>query len=381
MLDKKSIAHLVTPYLFHTGSWVYNQLMGVTTFNQYIFTQRKENVKQFPFPNIVCIEDFNFFKIFINRLYLKFENNYGLFFTQQIKKNKIELVHAHMGFEACRWLKFAKKNKLPLITSFYGLDVSKLGRIDYWLKRYKYLFEYGNYFLAEGSYLKKQLINIGCPEEKIIIQKLGIPLNKYPQVEFKREKREIKILQVSSFREKKGIEYSLKAIAILIKNFKNLKFTLIGGWDTDEDKIKIVDLINKLDINQFVELLGPKTHEETINEMINSDIFLHPSVTAKDGDNEGGAPVSIIEASAVCLPIISTFHADIPEVVLDGKSGFLVQEKNYEIIADKILELIENPDQRKNFGLFGRKHIEKNYNLDNQIKNLENIYKSLLYEK
>jgi colanic acid/amylovoran biosynthesis glycosyltransferase len=111
--------------------------------------------------------------------------------------------------------------------------------------------------------------------------------------------------------------------------------------------------------------------------MSSADIFLHPSVTGQDGDNEGGAPVCIIEASAVGLPVVSTLHADIPEVVIDEQTGFLVPERNSMLLAERIIRLIENPQLRMDFGKCGRTHIFKNYNLNTQLRNLENIYSEI----
>lgn len=364
----------MTPYLFHTGSWIYNQIVEVKDFNQFVFTRKKENLDQFYINNIISVEDFGFFRNVINKIYNRLTDQYGLFFNEYINTNNINLFHAHMGFEACRWLEMAQKNKLPLITTFYGQDVSKLGRINYWLARYKKLFDYGEKFLVEGPFLRKQLVKLGCPESKIIIQKLGVEVNKYELKKYNSHNSKIIITQVSTFREKKGIEYSLKALFLLKKEFKDFEYWLIGGWDKEEDLNRIKKIINKLSLEKEVIIMGKLPHKEMISKLSVSDIFLHPSVTALDGDNEGGAPVSIIEASAVGLPIISTFHADIPEVVINKVTGLLSVEKNCEHIYLNIMELIDKPELRISMGSKGRSHMDSNFNLLYQTKKLSEIY-------
>jgi colanic acid/amylovoran biosynthesis glycosyltransferase len=376
------VAQLITPYLFHTGSWVYSQIKGVNTIQNIILTYKTENLDQFPFNPIYSFYDFNRTKQFTTRVYRKFfGDRYGLFFNPIIKKENPKLFHAHMGYEAVRWLKFVKKTGLPLITTFYGLDVSKLGKIPYWRKCYQELFMYGKYFLAEGNYLKKQLVDLGCPSEKIIVQKLGVDIDNYPKVNrdlLNYNKRVI--LQVSTFREKKGIEYSLRTIAEVSKVFPNVLYKLIGKGDNSEADDNIKGLIKSLNVEKNVELLGITTHKQMLQIMCESEIFLHPSVTASDGDNEGGAPVSVIEASAVGLPVVSTFHADIPEVVIDGKTGFLVKEKDVDGLAEKIILLLNNLELSKRFSFEGPKHILENYNLKIQIEKLDGIYQRLLSE-
>ena len=373
-MRKNNIVHLVTPYLFHTGSWIYNQIIGVNEVNQFIFTQKKENLLQYPAEHIISCEDLNVIEKSLNILYRKITDNYGLFLFKEINKNKIDLFHAHMGFEGARWLKMVMKSKKPLITSFYGQDVSKLGKEEYWLKRYKPLFDYGNHFLAEGTNLKKQLVEIGCPENKIIIQKLGIPIADYPVKDYSISNKKIIILQVSTFREKKGIKYSFEALKLLNENKIDFEFRLIGGADDDKTFNRYKDLIIQNGIQDKVKLLGKVPHSEMIKEMAGADIFLHPSVTVADGDNEGGVPVGIIEASAVGLPIVSSYHADIPEVVIDNETGLLAKERDSMQLYKNLLKLINDYDFRKRLGINARKHMIKNYDLRDQLIKLSEIY-------
>jgi len=376
--EKNVVVHLVTPYLFHTGSWIYSQLTGIQKFRTVVFTQKKENTHQFPFEKIYSIEDENFLKQQLNRVYRRMTNNYGLFFQKIVKFVRPNLFHAHMGYEAVRWLAFVKRNNLPLVTTFYGLDVSKLGKIPKWQQEYKKLFSYGSLFLAEGSFLRKQLIDLGCPSEKVRVQHLGIDMRNYPgKTNPFTEREKIIILQVSSFREKKGIIYSLQAIAKVKKEFPNIEFRLIGKGDTAQSNQEIGRLVHSLGIQDCVKLLGAKPHSETLVEMTNTDIFLHPSVTASDGDNEGGAPVGIIEASGIGLPIVSTFHCDIPEVVINEKTGLLSKERNVDELVKNLKTLLSNYSIRKSFGEKGRKHIQKEYNLQTQLQSLENIYSDM----
>lgn len=178
--------------------------------------------------------------------------------------------------------------------------------------------------------------------------------------------------------KKKGIEYSLEAISILKKRNYNIEFRLIGAGDNQESEDNLRRIVKQLKIEDVVKFIGKKAHKETIAEMNKSDIFLHPSVTAKDGDNEGGAPVGIIEASAVGLPVVSTLHADIPEVIVNNRTGYLVEERNSKALADKIVELMNNQEKNSAFGKAGREHIINEYDINILMSKLKNIYMSLV---
>ncbi|MGR3293018.1 MAG: glycosyltransferase, partial [Candidatus Scalindua sp.] len=110
--------------------------------------------------------------------------------------------------------------------------------------------------------------------------------------------------------------------------------------------------------------------------VMKSHIFLSPSVTAADGDTEGGSPVGITEAQATGMPVVATYHADIPEVVLDGKTGYLSPERDVEALAQNLEKLVSNSERWGEFGYNARRHIEEEYNVRTQIRKLEDIYHS-----
>jgi colanic acid/amylovoran biosynthesis glycosyltransferase len=116
------------------------------------------------------------------------------------------------------------------------------------------------------------------------------------------------------------------------------------------------------------------SHSEMIGEMAAADIFLHPSVTASDGDNEGGIPVGIIEASAVGLPVVSSFHADIQEAIVNNVTGLLSSERDSNQIYKNLLILISDQKCRMQFGMAARDYIIRNYNLKDQLIKLIAIY-------
>jgi colanic acid/amylovoran biosynthesis glycosyltransferase len=229
--------------------------------------------------------------------------------------------------------------------------------------------------------MKKSLINLGCPENKIIVRHIGIDLGgiKCAPREIDTDK-EIRILVCGRFREKKGIPYAVEAFGIVKNKHPQLKLKLniLGdscGCNLEEiEKRKIIEKIKKYNIQDNVEIFGLKPHSFFIKELYRNHIYLAPSVTACDGDTEGGLPVSLIEASASGMPVISTLHCDIPEAVINNLSGYLVPERDVNMLAEKLEFLVLNPGIWKQMGFEGRKHIEAHYDAEKQSILLEEIY-------
>lgn len=370
-----------------TNSFVYYQIAFLKEFNGLVLTNRIENTENYPFDRSKIIEYpyflvrdnlyydntsktrfMNLFKITSDFSYRFIVNNK---FRRLKEENDIKLLHAHFGTNGMGFIKLKKALGIPLITSFYGYDLIQVPKRDPGI--YNKLFKEGDLFLVEGSNAKKVLINAGCDENKIIVNHLGIDINKFPFKERKLEK-EIVLLMVARFEEKKGIEYLIKAFSKIENKYKNVKLRLIGDGQL---RSKIEELIKSLNIKN-IELVGLIPLNRLVEELLNAHIFVHPSVTAENGDIEGGAPIVLLNAQATGMPILSTLHCDIPEEVIDKKSGFLVPERDVDKLADRLIYLIENPRLWKQMGKYGREHVENEYNILKQIKSLEKIYNKLL---
>ncbi len=245
------------------------------------------------------------------------------------------------------------------------------------------LFERGECFLAEGAHMKKTLIELGCPESKVRVQRLGIDLDKIPFIPRRlNTDRNIRILMASTFRDKKGIVYGLEAFATVAASYNNIELTLIGDAGRSQREIaykrEILQVIETRRLRDRITYRGFLPYPQFIEESKQHDIFLAPSVRGADGETEGGAPVTLIEMSAFGMPIVSTWHCDIPEVVLDGVSGYLVPERDVPALADRLEYLIRHPECWEQMGAAGRQHIEQEYDAKKQALKLEQIYTALI---
>jgi len=379
---KTVIHYKAGPYLPITETWIYSQIINLKRYQPVIYAHKTENLDIYPTENIKSlklkdslVDPYTFFNLGWNKLF-----NFYPYFAYSLRIDKPDLAHAHFGPSGYDLLKLKSMFKFPLITTFYGYDLSMLTH-EYpeWKLKYKKLFQQGEHFLVEGPHMKACLVELGCPEEKITVQHLGVDLNRIKFMSRKPEENgKTRVLISGSFREKKGIPYAIEAFGRIRQKNNNLQLTIIGdsrgSRNEEQEKQKILDMIHRYNLEECINMLGYQPYPVFLEELYKHHIFLSPSVHASDGDTEGGAPVSIIEASASGMPVLSTMHCDIPQVVIDGESGFLVPERDVTALAERLEYLVSNPDTWKQMGQKGREHIEKNYDVTKQVEKLEIIY-------
>jgi colanic acid/amylovoran biosynthesis glycosyltransferase len=377
------VAHSVKSYLFRTGSWIHAQISHLRRYRSLVITTKKRNLDIFPVEKIYSLSDLSSLNRFFQRQYNSLTGLSYPFFYKVLKKHGAVILHSHFGNRGYFDLGLKQKLNIPQVTTFYGHDVSLLPREERWKKYLKILFTHGDLILAEGHYMKKALIELGCPDDKVKVQHLGINPETIPFIPRNlNTDQKVKILIAGTFREKKGITYALEACAKVTSRFRNIEITLIGDAGRSQREIdykkEVLAIMNSRDLAERVNYLGFLPYPDFIEEAKSNHIFLSPSIHPSDGETEGGAPVALIEMSAYGMPIVSTFHCDIPEVVLDGKSGFLVPEKDSGALAERLELLINHPEIWEPMGRAGRQHIEEEFNIVKQAEKLEEIYDSLL---
>lgn len=295
------------------------------------------------------------------------------------RKNKVELVHAHFANIGWEFRKVAQRLKVPLVISFYGWDYEKLPytKPEY-KERFKILFEIADAFICEGNHGASILENYGCREEKIFVVPLGVRPSEIPFV--KREKRSdhLKLVQIASFTEKKGHKYSIEAIAKIIKEYPNIELTFIGNDNELMRREKLKKQVENFNLTDKIRFLPPIDYKNLYNTLAHFDVFIHPSCYASDRDCEGGAPVVLLDAQATGMPVISTTHCDIPDEVVEGRTGLLSPEKDINVLAENIEAFYKMDNEKyQEFARQARSHIEQYYNIELNAIQLMKIYNKI----
>lgn len=368
---KPKVLQVVTSFLPRTEVFIYHYLISLTEIESHVLAESRENEKEFPLDHIHIIPVPQSRK---SSLWLK-SKFHQLLTGYSLRQSRIEklcrmipfdVIHAHFGPNGYQMLPVKKKFNIPLVTTFYGYDMSLLPREKEWQKKYKLLFEEGDLFLVEGPYMQQRLIDIGAPSGKVQIQRIAIKLDQYPK--WKPANEAPTVLFVGRFVEKKGLIYALQAAFEVKKEILNLQFRIIGDGPERE---KIMQFISDHQMQSYTHLLGMKSHNDSITEMSHANVFIQPSITAENGDSEGGAPTTLLEAQAIGIPIVSTYHADIPNIVGKSDGIYLCEEKNAAALASLLKAALHRKEPTHS------SFVQENHNVLLEAKKLEEKYLKL----
>ena len=323
MPDNKVCIHYIANYLKLTENWIYHNLPE-RNYTPVILTRKRINQDLFPTEKVISLNALSVFGYLYNFIIFKILGYFPLF-IRKIKFYKAKILHIHFGNQLIKLIPLIKKLNIPVIVSFYGADAFKFPLLVNNKKNLEQIFSMAKKILVLGPYMKTHLINLGCQEEKLIIHHLGIQVNRIKYTPRSLTKGHIRFLLASSFVEKKGIEIVLKALAMLNPKVK-FSLDIIGDGPLKE---KLFTLAGELNVAEKITFHGYQPYDYFLNLAQECDIFLQASKTTKENDKEG-TPMSLVDVMASGMPVISTFHSDIPEIVMDGVTGFLAEENNVE---------------------------------------------------
>ncbi len=271
-----------------------------------------------------------------------------------------DVVHCQYGNLGVRVLPMVRNGILHgrLLTAIRGHDVTQTERFG--AEFYKDLIREGDGFMPVSRSLQDILQSMGCPSEQIHIVRSAIDCRQFnfrPRMPC--PDRPAELISVARLVEMKGIEYAIRAVAQLHQQGVPVRYQVIGYGPLFE---ALQTLVQQLGLQSHVQLHGAMAHDELVRQLDQADIFVAPSVTAANGEKEG-IPNAVKEAMAQGMPVVATRHSGIPELVEDGVSGYLVEERDVEGLAGKIKLLLDQPRSWPDMGRAGRKHIEQEYDL------------------
>jgi len=283
------------------------------------------------------------------------------------------LIHAHMGWEGYRNLGLRKALGVPMIVTFYGLDAGMLPRRPWWRLRYRELFRAADRFIVEGPALRDRLLELGAPAERTRVVALGIDL---ARIRFRpRSAADApRILMAASFREKKGHRYAVEAFQYIARRFPASRLEFVGDGPLRADSARRIPS----DLAPRVAFHGPCSYDRYLQLLDEATVLLAPSVTARNGDAEGGAPVCLLEGQASGIPIVATTHCDIPNVIHPAGKEFLVPERDPRALADALGRLLESPARWAAIGAEERRWAEGHFDIRKQVKAIADVYRELL---
>ncbi|GAB1540067.1 colanic acid biosynthesis glycosyltransferase WcaL [Scytonema sp. NUACC21] len=209
-----------------------------------------------------------------------------------LKDRSYDIIHCQFGTLGSMGLVFRQTGLLQgkLITTFRGIDISSYVQ-EQGDRVYEKLFQEGDFFLANCDFFRNRAIALGCNSKKIVVHGSGIDCSKFTFTpRYLPDDKKIRIATTGRLVEKKGIEYAIRAIAKLPHINQNIEYNIIGDGLLKEH---FQNLIDELNLNNIVKLLGWKQQQEIIDILNDCHIFIAPSVTASDGNQD--APVNTLK--------------------------------------------------------------------------------------
>lgn len=325
------------------------------------------------------IQSLNFIK------YGKYAANLQFFYDTIpfLHKKEFDVVHCQFGPNGIKALNFREIGLLKgaLITSFHGFDLNEKEFLSWPVHYsrkglYKDLNKACSLFTVSSHFSKQTAVNLGISEDKIEVLPVGLDTNKFRRHDQFTPTRATKfvILTVARLVEVKGIEYGIKAIGRLYKEFPAIEYYIIGEGEKREE---LEELIESLNLESCVFLHGATTQEKVLEyyQMAHVCILTGHEATGGEVETQG---LVVQEAQSMELPVIVTDAGGTPEGLLDGITGFIVPQKDVSAIAEKISSLLHTPETRQRMGKAGREFVVNNFDSKILHQRLMLLYKRLL---
>jgi colanic acid/amylovoran biosynthesis glycosyltransferase len=282
-----------------------------------------------------------------------------------------DLVHAHFGGDGWLVSRTAQQLGVPLIVTVHGHDVTRqpqspgLHGLRY-RRNLRAVFDRAALVVAVSGVIRDRAEACGADPAKIRVHHTGVPVPASPPILPKRWD----VAFVGRFVAKKGVDDLLTALSRI--SAPKPRALLIGDGPL---LAEMRTLAERLGVD--ATFVGSQPPESVQRHLAESRMLAAPSKTAPDGDTEG-LPTTILEAAALCLPVVATRHSGIPEAVLDGRTGLLTPEADPSALAASLSRLIGDADLRRRLGTHGREHVTAHFDLNTQTRALEDLYDEAL---
>jgi colanic acid/amylovoran biosynthesis glycosyltransferase len=356
------LALFCTNFLPDSQVFIYEQLRQYQRWQADVFAWRRFNPERFPFPRVHRAEPSYVIRGRSRR------------FNRAFAERPFSLVHAHFGPAGAYARRYARRATLPLVVTFHGYDVPLLSSARRFLPLNLPYALGGPGMLRDlrlgicaSTELMDMLLELGVDASRLRVHRLGIDLARFafmPQ----RDRREV--LMVGRLVEKKGFEYGLQAFARALGAGVDAGLTIVG---TGERRPLLERVARELGIAARVSFVGSQTNEEVAQRMARASVLLAPSVVARDGNRESGLIV-VKEASAAGTVPIATRHGGIPDSIDDGRTGYLVEERDASAMGERLARLLRDEPLRRGLAAAGRAKMEREFDNRTLVAALEDIY-------
>lgn len=371
------VASYCTTFLKREMLHIYRQVTSLKSYRTFVMTKALQNTELFPCKDVELIPKprtnpfrHGWMKFVERRPPIVYRGEYQML-ASLLERRGADLMHIYFGHTGVHLLPFIERWDKPCVVSFHGADVARKTDIRDYAQKLNSVFEAVPLVLARCQSLADRLVELGCPPERIRINRTGVPLQQFPYV-----RREApvdgrwRLLQACRLIPKKGVATTLCAFAIFRKEFPNAELVIAGKGPL---QAHLEELAEELGIAAKVQFRGFIPQDELRELYASSHLFVHPSETPPD-QNQEGIPNSVLEAMATGLAVLGTNHGGIPEAVEHGRGGLLVEERDFEALANAMKGIARSLNAFREMGLLGSEFVHANFEQSAQIRQLESYY-------
>jgi colanic acid/amylovoran biosynthesis glycosyltransferase len=358
----------------------YLQITALERVSHFVIAQKRENSGRFPFDKIDIVPKSALH--FLRRFWFRqlrdkpWQISGGELraLLDVLENTNGRLLHIYFGQIAVHLLPLIRTWPRPSIVSFHGADVMVDMNKPAYREATRQMLDAVKLVLVRSESLRRGVADLGCDQKKIEVQRTGIPLDEFPF----RERNfpasdgggEWRFVQAGRLIEKKGLPVTFRAFSSFLKRYPNATLTIAGEGPLLGH---LQELARELKIDNRVSFTGFISQEQLRDLYYASHIFLHPSETGPDG-NQDGIPNSMLEAMASGLPVFATEHGGIPEAIEHGMSGVLVPERDAEELTWALLNAVEDRHFLSQVARGGTEVVREKFDLRVQARRLEDIY-------
>ncbi|HEY2573617.1 MAG TPA: glycosyltransferase [Verrucomicrobiaceae bacterium] len=380
---KPVLANYVANFLKPDMRHIYRQVTGLKAVTPWVLTQKLENTAGFPFPNKRIIQlpkpGLRWWRRFI---YQQVKRAPWQLFRWELRHLLLELtriearvLHIYFGHVAVHLRPLIEAWPHPTVVSFHGADAGVDLDKPAHLAALREVFSSAAIVQARSESLLADLAKLGCPHDKLRLQRTGIPLEEWsPWPRPDSRDGACRILQCCRLIAKKGVDVTLCAFAEVLPSHPKSELVIVGEGPLREELQKLAAQLGIASRARFTGFLDQKALQ---GEMRGVDMFVHPSRTTIDGNREG-VPNAMLEAMAGGVPVVATRHGGIPEAVTDGISGLLVPENDVAALAAAMRRLLDDGELAQKLGAGGRHSVEQKFDRAANIRLLESCYLDLI---
>ncbi|TQI71947.1 colanic acid/amylovoran biosynthesis glycosyltransferase [Gramella sp. Hel_I_59] len=286
-----------------------------------------------------------------------------------------DIIHCHFAVMGDLAVKLRQRKIISgkIITTFHG---SGLVTLNSKKGIYPHLIKEGDLFISNSAFTTQVAVSKGYSENKIFYVPAQFDSNKFIRSKPRfYPKEKITIISIGRLVPFKGFYYGVHAIKnLLLKGHTNIEYRIIGEGPT---RAELEKEIQEYDLEEYVTLLGQQTSEIVKEELEKADIYIMPGIIDDNGRAEAQGVV-LQEAQAMELPVIASRVGGMVQGINDGKSGFLVSQKDEVELAEKIIWFLEHQDRIKEFGQNGRAFVLENFNSKKNFEKLLGCYRHTL---